>query len=143
MALDLTPEEIKLADASITRLEQRSRSWAIARWLMICGSVMVWVLGLLYMRLYVRFYNETERHLETATSLSSEALVHQTRKAIGNLQVAVHSQIMAMALGLMGAYFAVSALAQWRKGPRDALLAKILRAKLEEELGEDAVEHAR
>src|SRR4051812_6617987 len=148
MPMELTKTEIEIADRYISKREKQLAQWPLRRWLMVAIFSVMALYG-------YRNVNDGERSiqddkatdLEVSRSLGEgpppglERLwmmgaVRKTAKVLELRYQVVTSALMQAAVGyvmLLSSAMMVSVIIlRWKTGERDALICKLLRAKLQE-----------
>jgi hypothetical protein len=151
--MELTKRETEIADRYISKRERQLAQWPIRRWLI----VVIFSVGALYGYRNVRdgeqsIQDDKATDLEVSRSLAEgpppglERLwmmgaVRKTAKVLELRYEVVSSSLIQVAWGyvvsLSGVIMVCLTILRWNTGERDALICKLLRAKLQE-LEQDA-----
>ena len=146
--MDLTKSEIEIADRYLSKRERQLAQWPLRRWLMLVIFSVLALVGYLTMR-------DGERSIQDdkATDMQVSQALEKTpppglehRWAIGSMMKVskilelrhqvVTSALIEVALGyaqlISGSIMVCLIILRWKTGERDALICKLLRAKLQE-----------
>lgn len=136
MPLELTPSEIELADKLIAGLEKRSHRWKRQRWLLLLAGIALVILMILSC-----WYLD---HLSTqdlagwmleGENPGGELVKNYVQFTIAFQRKTFTVFVQAVVMGGVGGLLLVTSLTNWNRHLSDALVAKVLRAKLGSECG--------
>jgi hypothetical protein len=149
--MELTNEERIVGDRAVSKFEKRARELGReCAVLLILGIVgmsygsTLFVNSLLfgfesgrgqiqrYMNDARRLPNGAERDIWMVDTFRSSAMILEDR--FGGYKIAVMNAVIGLLIAVLGATSAVTAVIKWNSKPQRLLLAKLIRAKWEEEI---------
>jgi hypothetical protein len=134
--LKLTPSEIELADKLIAGLEKRSHLWKRVRWLILLVGIACVILAILVCwHLDHMSIQNLEDWVIEGEDLRGERIKTYVELKIFFLRKTFTIFVQAVVMVGAGGLLLVTSLMNWNRHLRDALVAKVLRAKLESECG--------
>jgi hypothetical protein len=145
--MELTKSEIEIADRYISKREKQLAQWPLRRWLMLAIFSVMALYGYRNVSVGERdIQDDKATDLEVSRSLGegpppglerlwTMGAIRKTAKVL-ELRYQVTSALMQAAMGyvvlLSGVMMVCVIILRWNTGERDALICKLLRAKLQE-----------
>jgi hypothetical protein len=143
--LNLTTAEVKYAKKLLANVEKGDRAERWLRWLIL--PMGLWMIGqgiwLFELSRTVNPWPSGEPRLSSSqasqpvTQSKLEGAMSTLRREMMQSQTQIMGLADACVAGIMGFYFCLHSLVTWGNQRRNALIVKVLRAKLEEEVAHE------